>query len=68
MRAHQHLDLIRAQPMRSAYLFKADVVAQRHLNDFADGTGVKPGLRSTAFGMGWADEWHGWTVPAKGNP
>ncbi len=32
--AHQRFDLIRAEPVRCRYLSKADMIAQRHLNNF----------------------------------
>lgn len=38
---HQCLYLIRTQSMQGADLIEADMVAQRHLNDFADRWGIK---------------------------
>jgi hypothetical protein len=36
LRSHQQLDLIRRDAIKRADLFEADMVAQRHFNDFAD--------------------------------
>jgi len=52
--AHQLFDRIWRQSVQAAYLGKAGVIAQRHLNNFADRRGIQcrfvghaiPGLRA----------------------
>ncbi|MFT5869862.1 MAG: hypothetical protein ACI8TF_001975 [Paracoccaceae bacterium] len=39
--AHKYFYLIQTKPIQGADLIEADMVAQRHHNDFADRSGIK---------------------------